>query len=485
MEFQFGRNIKSGVFWIGSLKTLGQIFVWINTIIIARFLDPADYGLAGMAILITSFILLIGNFGFGASIIQRKELRDIHLYSLFWITFLTGLVFAVVIYATAPVAAKFFKNQAVVPLLRLSTIGLFFTVISDIPNNLLLKTLQYRSAGLVDFFSNLLASICVLIFAVSGYGATSLILGLIITGFLRFTLACTWNRWLPKLQFTLHGLRGFITFGGAIVIDRLLWYAYSNSDYMILARKLGAETFGYYSFAFNLATMPISKIQPIISPVLYSSFSVIQDDLEQLREQYLKIINFSFTLYIMIFCGIFWVSREFVLLFLGDKWEPIIVVLQILLIIQPLRGVASIGPALINALGRPDVSARNMLIFVGIMVPSFLVGSRWGMVGVSSMWCIAYPFAFFITLSISLRISGIRMRRYLAQLVPGLRLAVVASAALYAFCLLVPHLPFITASSLVWVRFGGKVAVGTLVYLLLLWLFDRRFITTALQLFKR
>ncbi len=485
MDFHFAKNIKSGVFWIGSLKTVGQVFVWINTIIIARFLDPADYGLAGMAILITSFIHLIGNFGFGASIIQKKDLREIHLHSLFWITFLMGLFFAILIYFTAPVTAMFFKNPKVIPLLRLSVVGLFFTIISDIPNNLLLRDLKYKYAGIVDFVSNLLSSVTVLVLAISGFGAFSLIIGIIMTGFLRFVLACLSNHWIPRIQFTIHGLRGYVKFGGAIVADRVLWYLYSNSDYMILARKLGAKSFGYYSFAFNLATTPISKIQPIIFPVLYSSFSMIQDDLDQLREQYLKIINFAFTLYMMIFCGIFWVSREFVTLFLGAKWEPIILVLQILLIIQPLRGVASIGPALINALGRPDISARNMLIFVAIMVPSFLFGSRWGTVGVSSMWCIAYPFAFFITLSISLRVVKIPMRQYLAQLVPGLRLGFFASAVLYLYSILVPHLPFATDTSYLWISFCGKIVIGALTYLLLLWIFDRNFIKTALKLVKR
>ena len=129
MSFQFGQNIRSGIIWIGSLKTIGQVFVWINTIILAHFLDPGDYGLAGMANLITSFLLLIGNFGFGTSIIQRKDLEDIHLNSLFWITFAIGLVLSCIVFLSAPLTATFFNNPKVNPLLQLSAISVFFHII--------------------------------------------------------------------------------------------------------------------------------------------------------------------------------------------------------------------------------------------------------------------------------------------------------------------------------------------------------------------
>jgi O-antigen/teichoic acid export membrane protein len=325
----------------------------------------------------------------------------------------------------------------------------------------------------------------VLVFAIMGYGAYSLIFGSIITGFLKFVLACLWNFWIPKLQFQTRGLKSFIKFGSAVIIDRILWYLYSNSDYMILAKKLGAVPFGYYSYAFNFASMPTTKIQPIIFPVLYSSFSMIQDDHEQLREQYLKIINYAFKIYVMIFCGMFWVSREFVSLFLGSKWEPIILVLQILLIIQPLRGVSSIGPALINALGKPQVTAKNMFIFVSIMVPSFLFGSKWGMTGVAAMWCIAYPVAYMITLTISLRVAQIPLKQYFSQLVPGFRLALVASVFLYAFSRLVPYFFFTTNANILCISFVGKILLGTISYLVVLWIFDRSFIRYVLSYFKK
>ena len=485
MQFQFNQNIRHGIFWIGSLKTLGQILIWINTIIIARFLDPSDYGLAGMAHLVTSFILLIGSFGFDASIIQKKDLQKVQAYSLFWITFLIGLVFAALVYGTAPMASRFFDNTRLTSLLQLSAVALFFGIISEIPYSLLIKDLRYKRAGFVDLFSALFASILILACAIRGLGAYSLILGSIALGFLKLLLSCALNQWLPRSQFQWHGLKRFLRFGNAIVISRILWYLYDNADYLILAKKLGQIPFGIYSFAFNLASTPTSKIQPIISPVLYSSFAMIQDDPLQSREKFLKIIRVAFACYAMVYCGLFWVSREFVTLFLGAKWLPMVLVLQILLTIQPLRAISSPSPSLINALGKPGVGAWNTFILLIIMVPSFLFGSRWGMVGVSLMWCLVYPVAFIITLQRYMRAAQIPLSRYLLNLLPGARLAAIASIVLYAYSMLVPHLFFATESSHMWGSFIGKVILGTLSYALTLLFFDRALIKMAIDFVRR
>jgi O-antigen/teichoic acid export membrane protein len=282
------------------------------------------------------------------------------------------------------------------------------------------------------------------------------------------------------LQFQRHGLRGFLKFGGAIVTSRMLWYLYDNADYMILAKKLGQVPFGLYSFAFNLASTPTNKVQPILAPVLYSSFSMIQDDRPQMRDKYLKIIGFAFTFYAMIYCGMFWVSREFVTIFLGSKWVQIILVLQILLAVQPLRAISAFSSSLIDALGKPAVSAVNTFILLVIMVPSFLLGSRWGMVGVSIMWCLAYPVAFFITMSRNMRVAQIPLKQYFKQLLPGLRLVVIASAVLYLFSVLLSHVPFASESRHQLVSLFGKMALGAISYVLTLLYFDRELIKMAI-----
>lgn len=484
MEFDFAKNLKSGLFWIGLFKTAGQIFIWANTIIVARFLQPSDYGLVGMANLITSFVMLIGDFGFGASIVQKKDIKPVHVHSLFWITASIGMFFLLLLYFGAPIAVMFFNNPEVLPILQLSVVALFFNIISDIPIKLLLRDLRYKSSGVVDFASHLLASISVLILAIRGYGAYSLVFGSILVGFLKFSFACLQSKWFPEATFQKQGLSGYIKFGGHLVISRILWYIYSNADYAILAKKLGKVPFGLYSFAFNFACIPTNKLQPILYPVLFSSFSKIQDDLPLLRARYLKIVDFMFTCYAMIYCGFFWVSPEFVKIILGDQWEPIIPVLQILLMVQPIRSISSSSPPVEIVLGRPDVGVKNMIIFISIMVPSFFIGSTWGMIGVALAWCFIYPIAFLLTLIMRLSVVGIPLRQYLLRLVPGLKFILITSLAIFLYKSLLFRMYGSQNIIFLWINFVGTILVGTLSNLFVLWFFEKRYINMVFSFIK-
>ncbi len=486
MTTNFKQTVRQGLFWLGMFKLIGQAFIWGSTILIARFLEPSDYGLMGMATLITSFVSLIGDFGLGFSIVQKKELEDKHIHSLFWVAAAIGFALFLVLYILSPLAGIFFENARVVPILRCSCVALFFGIICDIPMKILLRNLRYKRVGAAEFTSSLTASICSLFFAIKGYGAFSLVWGTIISSVLKLILACCLNPWLPRFTFQAKGLGHFMSFGGNLVASRILWYIYSNADYGILSKKLGTAAFGLYSFAFNFATIPASKLQPILQPVFFSAFSRIQDDLPRLREEYLKIINVLFPIYATVYCGFFWVSPEFVMIFLGQKWEPMIPVLRLLLLVQPLRAIYSGSPPLALVLGRPDVTAKTTLVFTCFMLPGFWFGSAWGMTGVALAWCALYPFAMLIAFSMQIRLAGIPLGTLVKQLIPGARFIVITSLALWLFKLFLPHVcQFENPMMNLWVTFIGTILMGTLSNAAVLWFLERRFLHLAKTFIKK
>ncbi len=486
MATDFKQAVKSGLFWLGLFKVIGQAFIWISTILIARFLEPADYGLMGMATLITSFVVLIGDFGLGFSIVQKKELEPVHVHSLFWISAAMGLGFFLVLYILSPLAGKFFENDQVIPILRFSCVSLFFGIIGDIPMKLLLRDLRYKSVGAAEFTSSLTASICTLVFAMKGYGAYSLVWGTIISAILKLCMACCLNPWTPRLIFQTRGLGHFMSFGGNLVASRILWYIYSNADYGILSKRLGTSAFGLYSFAVNFATIPVSKLQPILQPVFFSAFSKIQDDLPRLREEYIKIINVLFPIYATVYCGFFWISPEFVSIFLGQKWEPMIPVLRLLLLIQPLRAIYSGSPPLALVVGRPDVAAKTTLVFTCFMIPAFWVASAWGMEGVAIAWCCVYPFAMLISFSMQIRLVNISLWTLLKQFTSGVKFIIITSLVIGAFKYGLPHI-YVFEDQVVhlWVQFLGTILVGIVSNAGVLWFLERQYIDQARTFMKK
>src|SRR5262245_58645299 len=102
------RRAVSGAFWYGGSRVAIQALTWIVTILVARILSPDDYGLFGYATLVTGLVDLINELGLGATIIQRRDLRDEDLETVFWFAMGTSLVIYAATWFSAPAVARFF-----------------------------------------------------------------------------------------------------------------------------------------------------------------------------------------------------------------------------------------------------------------------------------------------------------------------------------------------------------------------------------------
>ena len=80
----FIKQAFKGAMWLSLFRAISQIFSWATTIIVARILVPQDYGLMGMASILTGYVALFSELGLGTAIIQREEVKEKELSSLFW-----------------------------------------------------------------------------------------------------------------------------------------------------------------------------------------------------------------------------------------------------------------------------------------------------------------------------------------------------------------------------------------------------------------
>jgi O-antigen/teichoic acid export membrane protein len=160
----------------------------------------------------------------------------------------------------------------------------------------------------------------------------------------------------------------------------------------------------------------MEKVLPIIAQISFASYARIQDDMEKIRKNVLRTVRTIAFAGVPIFFGMSAVASTGLPLILGPKWESFIVPFQLLCLILPLRALSPILPPAVFAINRPTVNLINMLIVSVAMVSAFLIGVQGGVVGVCSAWLVAYPVVFGITITRSLRVLGIPIRDYLAEI---------------------------------------------------------------------
>ena len=455
------RRVVAALLWQTSASVAGQAISWLSTLLVIRLLSPDDFGLMAMAGISVGFIMLIGDLGVGAVVVQAITLTRRQLQALFTMALSAYLLGAVVVFASAPLAAAFFAEPRLLSIVRALSFGLIFAGLYAVPQSLMLRTLEFGRKAKIDVFSMLVSSISALTLALIGLSVWSLV-GAALVGHAIKATAFQVVRpclFLPSARFS--ELRGMVHFGGLITLDRILWFGYTNLDMTIAGRTLGGALVGVYSVALSLASIPLDKLMSIATQVSFSAFSRIQEDPRALRHGMLRALESVSLLAFPVFLGMAAVAPEIIGVFLGSKWTDAVVPFQILCLALPFRAIGLLfAPALFGS-GRPRMAVENNAITLIVLSVTLLVGARWGIVGLCVGWLAGYIPVFCVISYRTLAAVEIHIGRLVTAIASPLAAALAMGAGVVgARVLLEGTLP--TAMTLVSLSLFGAGIYGAL-----------------------
>lgn len=428
----YRKKVLSSLAWQGSAQLVGQVLSWASTIFVIRLLDGSDYGLMAMANLFVSFILMMSDLGVGAAIVQAEELERKDLRAIQALVLMFNGVGFVLTLLAAPLMALFFEEPGLVPILWVLSVNFLLLGTYIVPQSRLMRDLRFDRKARVDVLALMASAATSLTLASLGYGVWALVGGTIAVHVMR---AIGFNWVLRDALLPLWSLeRGwrFIRFGSVIVLDRFLWFLYSNMDVTIAGKLLGAELLGFYTVALTLAAIPLDKVLPVLTQVAFPAVARIQKEPERVRQNMLTAFRYANLVFLPVFWGMAWVAADAFPILLGEKWEASIVPFQIICVILPLKAIGALLPPALFGLGRPGVNVVNMAISLVLLTAGFAVGSSRGLVGLASAWLVVYPVVFVITTSRALPVIGLRWRDMIAGWRGAWLAAAVMSAAVWS-----------------------------------------------------
>jgi len=378
-----GLAVKKGVAWI--LAGRGLIFLasFVTTIILARLLEPEDFGVFGIAMIFTGFSTRFGNVGFVHALIQRKEIRDEHVSSLFVINLLIFPCLAgLLIFLSQPIGSFFDKPLAghVIAVLALVFLTSPFR---SVAKALMQRRMNFKGPAVANVVNQLSTMTTSIAFAWAGYGVWSLVYGYLIGRSLNTVILMVYAKWTPSLRYKHAAMKDLFSFGLNMFLKNLLRYSSEKVDYFIIGKQLGATPLGLYEKAFNLMNMTVKEMSVKIGPVLFSAFSKMQEERPRLLKAYHKVtLALSLITYPVLF-GLALLAPAMIQTLFGEKWMASVVPLQIMCIAGLMRVHLQVASGVINAMGRvaPEVWIRAFT-FVLLAVGCW-IGSLWGIVGVA------------------------------------------------------------------------------------------------------
>ncbi len=432
-------SLVGGLAWTGAARWLAQALSWASTIIVARLLTRTDYGIYGAAVVYLGIVQLVNEFGLGAAVVRDRGLDENRRASLGGLSVALGVLFFGLSVAVAAPIASFYHEPAVTKVIMVLALNFAVTGFRTLPNALLAQDQDFRRLARIDWTESLVQTATTLALAIIGYRYWSLVIGSVVAAVVGtiMTVAARPHRlaWPRDFKPILDPL---LT-GWHITLSRVGWYAYSNADFLIVGRILGTQALGAYTFAWQIASIPVDKTSGILSRVTLPVFARVQDDAAALRRyvrglsEGLALITFPLSF------GMALVGDKFVRFALGDHWVAAIGPLRLLALYAGVRSLMTLFPQVLIAMGRVRWNMWLSLLLAIVMPTAFFVGTRWGVSGVAMAWVVAYPLVAIPLLVVyTLRAIGLTLPGYLRALWPAFSATAVMTAAVLGASSLVP-----------------------------------------------
>lgn len=326
---------------------------FVQTAILARLLDAAEFGLMGMAMLAVSLFDLSTDMGLGSAVIHDQDASQRRLSAAFWGLQFQGIVVFAALLAGTPLVAGFFEEPALVPLLHLACLSIVIRTPGQLYESLLERNLDFRKVAIFETSASLAGALCAIFGALGGLGVYSLVLGqLVRLGTKSLLLFVNGVRtWRPSLRADWRALPGYYRYGAYLVGHRYLNFAGKNVDKALIGKLLGADALGFYTIAWNLVERPVGMINPAITRVCFPLLARVRDDSMRMRDIYLQAVETIAFLNFPVYLGMFAVAGPLMHFYLGPGWDLSTELLRILAFVGCVRCLVNPIGSLLMATG--------------------------------------------------------------------------------------------------------------------------------------
>ncbi len=346
-------------------------------IILARILDPADYGLIGMIAVFFAVAQVFIDGGFSISYIQKKEVNAEDANTVFYTNLLTSILVYAALWFSAPAIARFYSQPQLVELTRVLSVVLIINSFNIIQVARLTRDVDFRRKTLISLAATVGSGLLGIISALKGLGVWSLVIQQI-AGRL-FTTVLFWitSRWRPGFSFSSASFRKMFSFGAWALASNLLRTIFDNIYTLTIGRMFPVAQVGYYTKAQQFQLLASQNLVSAIGAVSFPVLSKFQGDIVQLTAAMRKFMRSSLFFILPLLITLFITARPFTLILLTEKWVPMIPLLQLLCLVGILYPVHMVNVQALTASGKIRQGFVAELIKNGMRIANIVIMSRY------------------------------------------------------------------------------------------------------------
>jgi O-antigen/teichoic acid export membrane protein len=378
-------NLKSkglsALIWdfFGKIAKFGTTF--IVTIVLARLLEPSDFGLIAMVMVVVMIAMIFTDVGLGSALIQRRRVLPIHYDSVFYFNIFIGFILTIITFFSASWISEFYHNSQLVPLTQVISLMFVINAFGSMQTSKLRKELNYAALAKANVSAAILSGITGITLAFYGAGVWSLVAQVLSRGVFYNIFIWTASGWIPSLMFSFKALKQLWGFGFRMFLSGLIDVIYNQLDVLIIGKLFMPAILGFFDQAKKLNTLIIQFSSGSIMAVMFPVLSKIQNDLPKFQNVAIKTLGIISFVAFFLSGALYLVSHELIAFLFTEKWLPSVEYFKILV----LSGFAyPVSVLLVNILSsRGNSKAFLRLEIYKKVLQSINLGMvfLWGIIG--------------------------------------------------------------------------------------------------------
>lgn len=367
----------SGVIWIVIQKYSFMFISLMSAIILARLLEPEDYGCIGMLAIFISLAEVFIDAGFGSALIQKKNPTQTDYSTIFFLNIVFSVLIYALLYFSAPVIADFYQMPILCSVLRVQGILLLLYALNIIQLNQLKKKLQFKVIAIANVIASLIGFVVAMILAYNHYGVWALVAQYLIFAAIPTIIYWCTNKWIPKFKFSIKSVKELFNFGGFMLLSSILNKIGSQINGLLIGKMYTPAIMGYFYKAQSTEDLASRSISGVLSQITFPLYAAKQDDKKELIIIIKRLtMTVSYITTPMLVLLSLLAKPVFIILY-SEKWLPCVPYFQMLCFAGIAVCLHAVNSQALAAIGKSRVMfnwtvikkiVEIFLIIIGIIV---------------------------------------------------------------------------------------------------------------------
>ncbi len=403
-----------------------------SLMVLARLLGPKDFGLVGMVTAFTGVLTLFRDFGLSSAAVQRANVTDEQISTLFWINVVVGVFLTLLSVALAPFIASFYHEPRLVRVTMALAIGFFLNAIGVQHSVQLQRQMRFTALAIINTVALVVSTAIGIAGAKAGYGYWSLVAMTLAFPLINTIGLWVAAGWIPGLPQRGAGIRSMVHFGGTLTLNGLIVYVATNFEKVLLGRFWGADAIGLYGRAYQLINIPTDNLNSAAGEVAFAALSRLQDQPARLKSYFLKgySLVLAMTLPLTFACALF--ADDIILVCLGPKWKEAVPIFRLLAPTILVFAIANPLSWLLSSIGMVGRLMKMGLVIAPLMIVGYFIGLPYGPRGVALSYSTVMTLWIIPLIAWAVHDTVVSFRDIVQVVMRPLAATLVAGAAAYA-----------------------------------------------------